>query len=398
MAMIENGLISDIYENSHILLVDDDQVNLLILQEFLALEGYKNIMTAISAKAALDIIEKLPVDIILLDVMMPVKDGVSFCYELRNNPDTAHLPIIIQTAQKEMLTKAFEAGATDFICKPIDRKELTVRTKILLHNARFVNDLSVYRRRMTNELREAQAMQHMLLPSPSYLKALSTSSQFNLLSHHHALLKIGGDFWGCWQLDERKLAVYMVDISGHGISAALNAFRLHTLIEDGKQAHGLDPSEFLSYLNTRLCSFMRDGQFATMFYGIIDIKSEQIKYAVAATTQAIVIRKQEKKIDFLEQKGYPLGILKEATYKLHKAPFSTGDGLLLYSDALIETPNNNGQYFENQMIESYILSENSLPHENSKEFFNQFVSHYYSQYAKRLNDDLSIVYCSTSAN
>ncbi len=381
------------FKNSAILIVDDDQINLLILKEILSSDGFTDIMLALSAKEALIILERRPVDLVIIDIVMPEMDGLELCKKIRAKEATANIPIIVQTAKNGMHAKAFEAGATDFIEKPIKKEELTVRAKVHLQNTKLVNELRVYRRQMTQELRQAQMMQQLLLPSKKNLTDIAEEKKFNLLCHHHALLILGGDFWGCWSPSEHELCLYIVDISGHGISAALNAFRLHTLIDEGKVMYSQEPGMFLGYLNKRLHTFFAKGQFATMFYAVIDKQQKVIRYAVAASTEPFIYRSATKTVEALEQKGYPLGVIEEAQFSTHQTDFKPNDALLLYSDALVETESKSGKMLDGDEIKKIFSAGMDASDGTITSFFNRFVKYYYDHFAEKLFDDLSIVVC-----
>ena len=83
-------------------------------------------------------------------------------------------------------------------------------------------------------------------------------------------------------------AILMVDFSGHGINAALNTFRLHALLDSEKEFGG-DPASFLERLNMRLAPLLPPGQYATMFYGIMDLSRDLLVYASAATPSPLLV-------------------------------------------------------------------------------------------------------------
>lgn len=120
-------------ERKKILVVDDEDKNLKLISLIVEGQGY----AAFSAKSGIEALEKtarlLP-DLILLDVMMPEMDGYEACRNLRKNPETAHIPIVIVTslADRSSKIKALECGADDFISKPIDSAELSIRLKNLI--------------------------------------------------------------------------------------------------------------------------------------------------------------------------------------------------------------------------------------------------------------------------
>lgn len=116
-----------------ILLVDDDERIFDVIEGLLMREGYK--FTYISSgKVAINSIDELKPDVILLDVMMPELDGIQTCQLIKGNSDWRHIPIIMVTAldSKEDLARCLEAGADDFLSKPINSLELRARVRSML--------------------------------------------------------------------------------------------------------------------------------------------------------------------------------------------------------------------------------------------------------------------------
>ena len=119
--------------NEKILIVDDEEPNAKLLVNWLVSMGYGIATAANGADAVRKSVEYRP-DLIILDIMMPVMDGYEACRRIKTNLDTANTPIIIVTAlsDRESKLKGLEAGANEFLSKPIDRSELTIRVKNLL--------------------------------------------------------------------------------------------------------------------------------------------------------------------------------------------------------------------------------------------------------------------------
>ena len=118
---------------ARILIVDDDANNRLLLQVMLANDGYE-IVTASAGSEALALVEQLPPDLIVLDVMMPGMDGYQVAARIKNNPATRHIPVIMLTAlsDRNSMMHGLNAGAEEFLTKPVVRAELSVRVKNLL--------------------------------------------------------------------------------------------------------------------------------------------------------------------------------------------------------------------------------------------------------------------------
>ncbi len=139
-----------------ILLVDDDRKNLSLLEAILSPHGFK-ILKAASGKEALELFKEFRPDLILLDIMMPEMDGFEVCRRIRQMQGQLHVPIIMVTALEETSDKerAAEAGADDFISKPINKTELIIRIRSLLR-------ISAFQRRLYRKNRELERMNEKL--------------------------------------------------------------------------------------------------------------------------------------------------------------------------------------------------------------------------------------------
>ncbi|MCL9980476.1 MAG: response regulator transcription factor [Bacteroidia bacterium] len=122
-----------IKKSSKILIVDDEQDILELIRHALNKEGYE-VHIAVNGQQAIEKTAKVHPDLILMDVMMPVMDGMEACRQLKEDPATQQIPIIFLTARSEEFAElaGFEAGADDYIAKPIRTRVLTSRIKAIL--------------------------------------------------------------------------------------------------------------------------------------------------------------------------------------------------------------------------------------------------------------------------
>ena len=127
---------------ARILVVDDIQANVKLLEARLMAE-YFQVLTAYNGRDALEICENGLCDIVLLDVMMPEMDGFEVCRRLKENPKTMHIPVVMVTAldQPEDRTRGLEAGAEDFLTKPVNDLALITRVKSLVRLKLLTDEL-----------------------------------------------------------------------------------------------------------------------------------------------------------------------------------------------------------------------------------------------------------------
>lgn len=113
-----------------VLVVDDDEDSRQLLTHLLERKGY-NVVLADGGRAAINALDGTEVDVVLLDVMMPVMDGFAVCQELKKDPSTANLPVILLTARDDMETRAagMNLGVQEFLAKPVNKEELFLRVR-----------------------------------------------------------------------------------------------------------------------------------------------------------------------------------------------------------------------------------------------------------------------------
>jgi serine phosphatase RsbU (regulator of sigma subunit)/ABC-type amino acid transport substrate-binding protein len=225
-------------------------------------------------------------------------------------------------------------------------KRLTAQRDTL---KRLTEDLEAYGERVARELNMARETQTVLLPDVAAVQSLFDTHGIHIDSRFQPSSELGGDFWGLRPLDPMHAAILMVDFSGHGINAALNTFRLHALLDSEKE-FGSDPAGFLEHLNMRLAPLLPPGQYATMFYGIMDLSRDLLIYACAATPSPLLFLPGVEQPLVGDGKGYPLGMFDESTYENRELPFPMGSSLLLYSDAITEGKTRDGDRLQERGV------------------------------------------------
>ncbi|WP_339861781.1 fused response regulator/phosphatase [Paremcibacter congregatus] len=378
-----------------ILIVDDEDFNRELLAAILEREGYTKLYFAEDGQDALTKAKEIEPDLIVMDVVMPGMDGIAACRELRTEEPFKNTPIIIHTFQTDPEERAriYQAGATDIFPKPVARGEVVNRIKMHLTYTRMMLGLQDYHQRLTRDLEIARSMQGALLPDAEDLVSLEDSHQISILSQYEASDELGGDFWGLERLDDDRIFVYVTDFAGHGISAALNTFRLHSLISNYRNRPGfkiVSPAYYLERLNKDLFQLLPMEQYATMLCGIIDTRNNTFSYSSAASTAPLILKTGTRQIRELDPTGYPLGMIQEAAYDVRVEPFEKGDMLFLYSDVLVESEDQMGRMIGNEQFLE-MCRDSSVNVVEGKHFLQRFQKLFDMYVVRPLKDDLTAV-------
>ena len=145
-----------------ILIVDDDRMTVSLLEELLHRHSYSRVMGLTDSSQALETCAAFDPDLILLDLMMPAVDGFAVLEALRAEPSERFLPIVVLTADisEEAKARALDAGATDFLVKPVSQAEALLRIRNLLEARRLNVLLRNQRAALEDAVRERTSELH----------------------------------------------------------------------------------------------------------------------------------------------------------------------------------------------------------------------------------------------
>jgi sigma-B regulation protein RsbU (phosphoserine phosphatase) len=369
--------------SSKILIVEDNPFQRIILNQVLENSGFSNIEESEDGLDALEKVINWNPDLIILDIEMPKMNGLELCQKIQKIPEIKNIPILAQSGRTKSIHKEeiFDVGASDYVSKPIDPKELIARVFTHLERARLSAQLSEFHDRVQDELATAARTHRTLFPNKELISEIQKSYGIAINNYETASSELGGDFWGIYQLSESLLALYIIDFSGHGINAALNTFRLYTLMQ--QQFHkNQNAGEFLTELNYNLAPTLPSGQFATMFYGIVDITEQTLNYATAGCPTSFIFRNNNN-VDSISGDGFLLGALNDSRYETKQVSFCPDEMLFLYSDALIESPDKTGHIMNEEEIIKYFIKQ-------PEEGFDRLIKKLKNNYNKNWPDDLTI--------
>jgi len=332
---------------SRVLVIDDSIANRHLIEVMLEDMGLGRMEFAEDGITGLAAVERFRPDLVLLDLNMPRMGGEEMLRRLRADPRHRDLPVIIQTAIDDQQTRGllFETGATDFVGKPLHFDELIGRVRVHLHNRLLLGGLETHLQRIESELEEASRMQRGLLPSAELIGGIHEHHGINIDSYFETSSELGGDLWGC-RLVPGGIWIYLFDVTGHGVSAALISSRLHAMIERLEVGAESDPGEFLGRLNTACCQLFPRGRFATMTIAAIDLENHSLTFASAGHPGPVIGNSSNEALITLDGSGIPLGIRPGTAYPNQIRSWHQGGFFFLYSDGLSESRGADGQMID----------------------------------------------------
>ncbi len=344
-----------------ILIAEDDMVSRKVLQRTLEKWDYK-VDAAEDGMEALELYRQGGYSILITDWMLPRMDGVQLVEQVRSIECKDYVYIVMLTAKsaKYEFIEAMEAGADDFLSKPLDREELRVRLQAARRVIDLERQLSAQNEvltennvRMKHDLEAAARIQVSLLPdSPPPLENYEIDWRFNPCD------ELAGDIFNVFNLDEDTMGLYLLDVSGHGVSAALLAVTLSRLLSpvmdtasllkrrlrEDPWYHLTEPVEVADQLNKRFQLDPENSQYFTLIYGLLNKRTGELRYISAGHPAIIHLSKYEggKVVD---APGIPIGIMENSVFEEYNLQLKPGDRFYIYSDGIAEAESVQSEQF-----------------------------------------------------
>ena len=343
-----------------ILVVDDAPANIQTLSATLKEKGYR-ISVAIHGKQALELMEKLPMDAVLLDVVMPELDGFGVLKSMKENAATQHIPVIMISAQDEMenVIRCIEMGAEDYLPKPFNPTLLHARIGACLEKKTLrdseqehLRTIEQTQRRLKKELDEATHYVRSILPAP-------TSSPLQIQWIYQPCTELGGDAFGYHWVDSDHFAVYLLDVCGHGVGAALLSVSAINVIRSGALPNTdfRDPGAVLTALNTAFPMEKQNNLYFTIWYGVYHASSRTLRYASGAHPPALLLERTSSQSHRLRTQGSIIGLMEGMEYDTESRTVADGDQLVVLCDGCFEIQDDQGKYMDFETFEAF-MSEN----------------------------------------
>ena len=379
----------------NIAIVDDNLTNLMIIEKIMKQAGYHKLELLSSARELYQYLQldasspvEMPVDLILMDVMMPEIDGIEACRTILAQERYEDLPIIFVTAMGDSykMAEAMDAGALDYVMKPINKVELLARVRSVLRIKKEKDLRKEREKRIQYELDLAKEVQRSMLSGPLQ------EGNVNISAVYKPTFELAGDLYAWYKISPNRYAVILLDIMGHGISSSLVCMYIYSALKD--TITGLcDPVAVIKELNRRMNQLdLPDGltnYYFTAIYFVLDTEKQIIEYVNAGHPEGIAIVDGDVKL--LDDGCCALGFFENIEVTKGVIPYRDGIRILLFTDGLSEWLEEEYEDAVSKLISSF--QEEDM--DNPDALLHKL--HPSSEWAKPPKDDMCLVMISAKA-
>lgn len=355
-----------------VLIVDDATTWRKLLSGLLKQWGY-HVFEAENGEQALVMLSQHPINLLISDWEMPVMDGLTLCRQVRQQFQQRYIYLILLTVRESTddLRAGFDAGADDFLRKPVNRVELQARLHAGERILQLEQTLESRNRSLSEALQQIQldlqaaaALQHSILPPHAIRHAIYHADWLFIPSAW-----VSGDIFHFFPLDNQAVGFYSVDVSGHGVSAAMLSVAVARQFLHGRTVERFlyddeaitPPAQVVSILNERFVAQSSDvTSYFTMVYGVIDRTSGAGRLCQAGHPTPLIVA-PDGAIRQVGQGGPPVGLLDHLTWEEVPFTLAAGERLCLYSDGISECENPGQEMFGAQRFAALLTELAPLP-------------------------------------
>jgi sigma-B regulation protein RsbU (phosphoserine phosphatase) len=334
---------------ARLLIIDDEAMVRESMEAYLEDSGY-SVVAVDSGRAGLEILESQSIDLILCDLRMPNIDGLQVLQSVKQRSNTIPVIVVSGAGVMDDVVQALRLGASDYLVKPIiDMAVLEHSVKRNLDLVALENENQRYRdhlesanrdlRNSLDELRNDQQAGHKV-----QIKMLPDFVDEGGLSFCHKIrpsLMLSGDFLDYFPLDDKHYGFYIADVSGHGASSAFVTvllknltYRLKRNLKRGSSEDLYHPVKVLERINQELLD-TECGKHLTIVYAVFNLETRVLNYSVGAHFPMPILL-IEGKAQYLEGRGMPVGLFRDAHYSDYHISLPEEFTLSLFSDGVLE--------------------------------------------------------------
>jgi sigma-B regulation protein RsbU (phosphoserine phosphatase) len=332
-----------------ILVVDDAADARRLFARFLKAVGF-SVKTVASGEEALRAIAKEPPDVVMLDYEMPGLSGPQVCARIRGSEtiEIAELPVILVTAHtdEEEEIRCLEAGANDFVTKPISRAVLQARIQTQLRLRAYARDLEEWRKVQEADLASARVTQRAIIPAK-----FPDLPDWKFETRFEPLIQVGGDIYGWQKLPDGSWIIWLADGTGHGATAALLTVLTAQLFRKAAEEY-TSPGEILDSVNREFRAVMAGSTFMTAACVVLSANGRM--RCAGAGHPPILVQRRDGSCESYRSERAMLGMGDESGGDSSSIDLAPGDTVLLYTDGLYSLRSKTGERFTHEIVEQVL--------------------------------------------
>ncbi|HEY9609971.1 PP2C family protein-serine/threonine phosphatase [Allocoleopsis sp.] len=327
---------------NQILIIDDDPAIQILLKRTLHNQGYE-VSVASNGEDGLVQARKIRPGLVLCDWNMPRMNGLQVCRQVKATPELSTTIFVLLTSRNalEDRVEGLDAGADDFLTKPVEMAELKARVRagLRLHEAN--RDLQHQKQLLEAELAEAAEYVSSILPDRLTEPPVTIDSRF-IPSR-----QLGGDGFDYYWLDSEHLALYLLDASGHGLRAALPTLQVLNLLRSRAlpKINYYQPSDVLRGLNETFQMTQKNDKYFTIWYAVYNRVKRQLVYSSAGHPPALLLSGRSDSfihVKSLKTPSLPAGMFPDTDYVDECCEIVEPSTLYIFSDGIYEINQSDG--------------------------------------------------------
>jgi len=330
---------------ANILVVDDEKSITYLLAEVLRKDQH-SVKTLSDGRLVEDELRKRTYDLVVSDLHMGEVGGLEVLRTVKNCDENTEVLILTGHGTISTAVEAMKLSAFEFLTKPIDMEEFRLKVQKALERRSFKvqiqkqqHELREQQEMISKDLQLAEQVQKSLVPEPLNLPDLDVCVKYL------PMIGVGGDFADIYYDGSENVYLTLIDVTGHGITAALLVNRICSEIRHLVRERR-DPASILYTVNNFIFdSFDGMAMFLTMFSGVLNLRKRSFTYAGSAHPAVILWRSRENKFVKLESQNIIIGYEKrdQSHFVQDVAMVSAEDKILMYTDGIIEAEDAHGK-------------------------------------------------------
>lgn len=371
---------------ARILVADDEKSITLLLSEVLKKDGH-DVKTVHDGKLVKEALHKNSYELVVSDLHMREVGGLEVLRDVKAIDENTEVLILTGHGTVASAVEAMKNGAFEYLTKPIDMEEFRLKVHKALERRSLRIQIRQQQEMIQKDLKLAEQVQKSLVPQPIMLPGVEVKVK------HMPMIGIGGDFADLYYDGHENVYLTLIDVTGHGITAALLVNRICSEIRNLVREYQEPRSIIYGVNNFIFNAFEGMGMFLTMFSGVINLRKGSFLYAGSAHPAVLLWRAKSHTFEKLESQNVIIGYEKrpESQFEQDMTMVGPQDKIIMYTDGIIEAEDANGKQLG---INGFINFFKASAYLSVDEIINSVIEGIKAYSPKPIKDDVYLIVAS----